>query len=285
MRGIILTSDFGTSLYPITKGICKQLLPIYDKPLIYYPLSVLMLAGIREILIVTNVDYKKQLETLLGDGTELGCKFEFLIPSKPSNILDIIIMSKKFIGIEKIAIIMGDSIYYSNKLKEKLNEFTDIDGGGIFASEVNNPEEYFIVELNDNNILVSIEERPVNPKSNLAITGLFFYDNLVVDIAKKIKKTSFITDEITSINNEYLKKGKLRVSILGRGAAWFETKTFDSLSNASDFVRIIEKRQSTKIGCIEEIAWRMGYITKERLQQLSQKYNKSGYGKYLQNLK
>lgn len=285
MKGIILAGGSGTRLYPITKGISKQLMPIYDKPMIYYPLSILMLAGIREILIITTPEDSDQFKRLLGDGKELGCDFQYAVQATPNGLAQAFVIGESFIGNEKVALILGDNIFYGSGFSQLVQSFNDVEGAAVFAYEVNDPERYGVVEFDANKKVISIEEKPTQPKSNYAVPGLYFYDNSVVGIAKSIQPSSRGEYEITTVNNEYLKRGKLKVGIMNRGTAWLDTGTFDSLSDASEFVRVIEKRQSQKIGCIEEVAWRMGYINKDQLKKLAEQYAKSGYGSYLMNLK
>ena len=285
MKGIILAGGSGTRLYPITKGISKQLMPIYDKPMIYYPLSILMLAGIKEILIITTPEDSDQFKRLLGDGKELGCDFQYAVQPKPNGLAQAFVIGESFIGNDKVALILGDNIFYGAGFSQLVQSFNDVEGAAVFAYEVNDPERYGVVEFDANKKVISIEEKPTHPKSNYAVPGLYFYDNSVVSIAKSIQPSSRGEYEITTVNNEYLQAGKLKVGIMNRGTAWLDTGTFDSLSDASEFVRVIEKRQSQKIGCIEEVAWRMGYIDKEQLQKLAAQYAKSGYGTYLMNLK
>lgn len=285
MKGIILAGGSGTRLYPITKGISKQLMPIYDKPMIYYPLSILMLAGIREILIITTPEDSDQFKRLLGDGKELGCDFQYAVQATPNGLAQAFVIGESFIGNEKVALILGDNIFYGSGFSQLVQSFNDVEGAAVFAYEVNDPERYGVVEFDANKKVISIEEKPTQPKSNYAVPGLYFYDNSVVGIAKSIQPSSRGEYEITTVNNEYLKQGKLKVGIMNRGTAWLDTGTFDSLSDASEFVRVIEKRQSQKIGCIEEVAWRMGYINKDQLKKLAEQYAKSGYGSYLMNLK
>jgi glucose-1-phosphate thymidylyltransferase len=284
MKGIILAGGSGTRLYPITKAISKQLMPIYDKPMIYYPLSILMMAGIKEILIITTPEDNAQFKRLLGDGSELGCRFEYAIQEVPNGLAQAFVIGAEFIGREKVALILGDNIFYGSGLGRQLQTLNDIEGGYVFAYEVSDPERYGVVEFDENNNVLSIEEKPVNPKSNFAVPGLYFYDNEVVKIASELKPSPRGEYEITDVNKEYLKRSRLKVSVLDRGTAWLDTGTFDSLSDASEFVRVIEKRQGTKIGCIEEIAYRMNFIGKEKLISLGEGLAKSGYGKYLQNL-
>lgn len=285
MKGIILAGGSGTRLYPITKGISKQLMPIYDKPMIYYPLSILMLAGIREILIITTPEDNEQFKRLLGDGSVLGCRFEYAVQEVPNGLAQAFVIGESFIGNDKVALILGDNIFYGSGFSQLVQSFNDIDGAAVFAYEVNDPERYGVVEFDGNKKAVSIEEKPSQPKSNYAVPGLYFYDNSVVAIAKSIQPSARGEYEITTVNNEYLQQGKLKVGIMNRGTAWLDTGTFDSLSDASEFVRVIEKRQSQKIGCIEEVAWRMGYINHQQLLELAKLYAKSGYGEYLLRLK
>jgi len=285
MKGIILAGGSGTRLYPITKGISKQLMPIYDKPMIYYPLSILMLAGIKEILIITTPEDSDQFKRLLGDGKELGCHFQYAVQPQPNGLAQAFVIGESFIGNEKVALILGDNIFYGAGFSQLVQSFNDVEGAAVFAYEVNDPERYGVVEFDEHKNVISIEEKPAKPKSNYAVPGLYFYDNSVVNIAKSIQPSTRGEYEITTVNNEYLKQGRLKVGIMNRGTAWLDTGTFDSLSDASEFVRVIEKRQSQKIGCIEEVAWRMGYITKDQLKKIAEQYAKSGYGAYLMNLK
>lgn len=285
MKGIILAGGSGTRLYPITKGISKQLMPIYDKPMIYYPLSILMLAGIKEILIITTPEDSDQFKRLLGDGKELGCHFQYAVQSQPNGLAQAFVIGESFIGNDKVALILGDNIFYGAGFSQLVQSFNNVEGAAVFAYEVNDPERYGVVEFDEHKNVISIEEKPAKPKSNYAVPGLYFYDNSVVNIAKSIQPSTRGEYEITTVNNEYLKQGRLKVGIMNRGTAWLDTGTFDSLSDASEFVRVIEKRQSQKIGCIEEVAWRMGYITKDQLKKIAEQYAKSGYGAYLMNLK
>jgi glucose-1-phosphate thymidylyltransferase len=284
MKGIILAGGSGTRLYPITKAISKQLMPIYDKPMIYYPLTVLMLAGIKEIMIITTPEDQAGFVRLLGDGSEVGCRFEFAVQEKPNGLAQAFVIGADFIGDDKAALVLGDNIFYGSGFSKLIQSFNDVDGAAIFAYPVSDPERYGVVEFDEDFKALSIEEKPLQPKSNYAVPGLYFYDNSVVEIAKNIKPSPRGEYEITDVNKEYLKRGNLHVGVMDRGMAWLDTGTFDSLSDASEFVRVIEKRQSTKIGCIEEVAYRMGFINYEQLMELAEKYIKSGYGKYLKNL-
>lgn len=284
MKGIILAGGSGTRLYPITKAISKQLMPIYDKPMIYYPLSVLMLADIREILIITTPEDNESFKRLLGDGKELGCHFEFAIQEKPNGLAQAFVIGEEFIGNDKAALILGDNIFYGSGFSDLIRSFNDIEGAAIFAYPVADPERYGVVEFDSDFKALSIEEKPVNPKSNFAVPGLYFYDNNVIKIAKELKPSPRGEYEITDVNKFYLEQGDLQVGVMDRGTAWLDTGTFDSLSDASEYVRVIEKRQATKIGCIEEVAYRMGFIDDEQLKVLIAKYIKSGYGAYLQTL-
>jgi glucose-1-phosphate thymidylyltransferase len=285
MKGIILAGGSGTRLYPITKAISKQLMPIYDKPMIYYPLSVLMMAGIREILIITTPDDQSQFIRLLGDGHELGCRFEYQVQEVPNGLAQAFVLGADFIGDDKVALVLGDNIFYGVGLGEQLTKLTDVSGGNVFAYEVADPHRYGVVEFDASNKAISLEEKPVNPRSNFAVPGLYFYDNQVVEIAKNLKPSPRGEYEITDVNKEYLRCGALHVSILGRGTAWLDTGTFESLHDATEFIRVIEKRQGYKIGCIEEVAYRKGFINREQLDVLAEGLIKSGYGEYLRQLK
>ena len=284
MKGIILAGGSGTRLYPLTISVSKQLLPIYDKPMIYYPLSVLMLAGIREILIITTPHDQVAFMKLLGDGSDLGCKFEYAVQPEPNGLAEAFIIGEDFIGKDKVALVLGDNIFYGNGLGKVLREKTDIEGASIFACNVSDPERYGIVEFDSNNKVVSVEEKPLKPKSNFAIPGLYFYDNNVVELAKKVKPSERGEKEITTLNEMYLEKGMLYVGILERGVTWLDTGTVDSMDAATEFVRVIEKRNNTKIACLEEIAYLHGFINKEQLLKAADKYGKSGYGQYIKKI-
>jgi glucose-1-phosphate thymidylyltransferase len=284
MKGIILAGGSGTRLYPITRAISKQLMPIYDKPMIYYPLSVLMLADIREILIITTPEDNESFKRLLGDGTELGCNFQYAIQEKPNGLAQAFVIGEKFIGEDKVALILGDNIFYGTGFSELIRGFNDVNGAAIFAYPVADPERYGVVEFDKDFKALSIEEKPLQPKSSFAVPGLYFYDNDVVGIARDLKPSPRGEYEITDVNKFYLEQGNLQVGVMDRGTAWLDTGTFDSLSDASEYVRVIEKRQATKIGCIEEVAYRRGFIDDKQLTALVAKYLKSGYGVYLQTL-
>ena len=284
MKGIILAGGSGTRLYPLTIAISKQLMPLYDKPMIYYPLSVLMMAGIRDILIISTPHDLPSFQKLLGDGKRLGCTFTYEVQPKPEGLAQAFIIGEKFIGSEKVALILGDNIFYGSGMQSLLQANNNPDGGIVFAYHVQDPERYGVVEFDANKKVISIEEKPLKPKSRYAVPGLYFYDNQVVEIAKALKPSQRGELEVTDVNNQYLKMGKLKVATLSRGTAWLDTGTFDSLMQASNFVQVIEQRQGLKIGCIEEIAYRMGFISKGQLLELAKPLEKSGYGIYLENL-
>jgi glucose-1-phosphate thymidylyltransferase len=284
MKGIVLAGGSGTRLYPITKGISKQLMPIYDKPMIYYPLSILMLSGIREILIITTPEDQSQFQRLLGDGKALGCRFEYQVQAVPNGLAKAFVLGREFIGEEAVCLVLGDNIFYGAGLVGKLQEVAQSGEPTVFAYEVQDPERYGVVEFDAQGKALSIEEKPRQPKSHFAVPGLYYYPNSVVDIAAQLQPSARGEYEITDVNREYLNQGLLKVSIMTRGTAWLDTGTFDSLHDATEYVRVIEKRQNHKIGCLEEVAYRMGYISKEQLQKLAEPLVKSGYGTYLLQL-
>ena len=284
MKGIILAGGAGTRLHPITMAVSKQLMPIYDKPMIYYPLSVLMLAGINEILIITTPEDQSAFKRLLGDGSELGCRFEYTVQEKPNGLAQAFVLGKEFIGDDKVALVLGDNIFYGSGFGELVRRHTDPDGAVIFAAPVHDPERYGVVEFDAQKNAISIEEKPVEPKSSYAVPGLYFYDNEVVQIAETIQPSARGEYEITTVNQVYLERKKLKVGVFNRGIAWLDTGTFASLNEASTFVRVIEERQDTKIGCIEEVAYYSKFINKEQLLALAAKLEKSGYGEYLKRI-
>ena len=281
MKGIILAGGTGSRLHPLTLSVSKQLMPVYDKPMIYYPLSTLMLAGVNEVLIITTPQDNESFRNLLGDGKKYGCRFEYAIQEVPNGLAQAFVIGEKFIGSDDVVLILGDNIFYGSGLAPRLKESASPKGGVIFAYHVSDPERYGVVTFDDKHNVLSIEEKPQNPKSKYAIPGLYFYDNRVIDIARNLKPSPRGEYEITDVNKEYLKMGELKVSVLDRGTAWLDTGTFDSLMQASQYVQVIEERQGLKIGCIEEIAYRAGFINKQQLRELAEPLFKSGYGNYL----
>lgn len=284
MKGIILAGGSGTRLHPLTLAVSKQLMPVYDKPMIYYPLSILMSAGIKEILIISTPHDLPHFEKLLGNGERLGCKFTYAVQEVPNGLAQAFVIGKSFIGTDKVALILGDNIFYGVGMDTLLKENNDPEGGVVYAYHVSDPERYGVVEFDEQMNAVSIEEKPKNPKSNFAVPGLYFYDNSVVEIAENLKPSARGEYEITDVNAEYLRQGKLKVAVLDRGTAWLDTGTFASLMQAGQFVQVIEERQGLKIGCIEEVAYRNGFISKDQLKQIAEPLVKSGYGSYLLQL-
>lgn len=281
MKGIILAGGSGTRLYPLTLGVSKQLLPIYDKPMIYYPLATLMLAGIRDILVITTPRDAPEFHRLLGNGSQFGIKLEFLVQPKPNGLAQAFVLGQDFIGNDKVVLILGDNLFYGPGLGTNLKKLNDIQGGAIFAYQVSNPNTYGVVEFDENMRVLSLEEKPEHPKSNFAVPGLYFYDNQVVEIAKNLQPSARGEYEITDVNREYLRRGQLQVSVLSRGTAWLDTGTFNSLGEAADYIRAVQTRQGTMICCPEEVAWRQGFITDDKLRQIAKPLCKSGYGDYL----
>jgi len=284
MKGIILAGGSGTRLFPLTIAVSKQLMPVYDKPMIYYPLSVLLLAGIREILIITTPHDQEAFKKLLGDGSQIGCRIEYKTQPSPDGLAQAFILGEEFIGNDSVALVLGDNIFYGAGLPQLLESKTNVQGGCVFAYQVSDPERYGVVEFDENFKAITIEEKPSEPKSNYAVPGLYFYDNSVVEYAQNLEPSPRGELEITDINKIYLQKGNLEVGVMSRGTAWLDTGTFDSLHEASEFVKVLEKRQGFKISCIEEIAWQKGFINNEELLAAAEKYGKSGYGEYLRKL-
>ncbi|AHJ95677.1 glucose-1-phosphate thymidylyltransferase RfbA [Hymenobacter swuensis] len=284
MKGIILAGGSGTRLHPLTLAVSKQMMPVYDKPMVYYPLSILMMAGIREILIITTPHDQAQFKKLLGDGASLGCRFEYIVQEVPNGLAQAFVLGADFIGDDKVALVLGDNIFHGEGMEELLKSNSNPDGGVVYAYHVHDPERYGVVEFDADNKALSIEEKPAQPKSNYAVPGLYFYDNDVVQIARDLKPSPRGEYEITDVNQEYLRRGKLKVGILGRGTAWLDTGTFESLMQAGEFVRVLEQRQGLKVGSIEEVAYRQGFIDADQLRKIAEPLRKSGYGDYLMRL-
>ena len=284
MKGIILAGGSGSRLHPLTLSVSKQLMPVYDKPMIYYPLSTLLLAGINEVLIITTPHDQASFQKLLGDGSRIGCRFEYVVQHEPNGLAQAFVLGEDFIGQDDVALVLGDNIFYGSGMSSLLQSNNNPDGGVVYAYHVSDPERYGVVEFDENMQAISIEEKPQSPKSNYAVPGLYFYDNDVVEIAKNIQPSIRGEYEITDVNAEYLKRGKLKVSVMNRGTAWLDTGTFSSLMQAGQYVQVIEERQGLKIGCIEEVAFRMGFINEEQLLKLAQPLKKSGYGLYMENI-
>ncbi|MBN9606091.1 MAG: glucose-1-phosphate thymidylyltransferase RfbA [Actinomycetales bacterium] len=284
MKGIILAGGSGTRLWPITKGISKQLVPVFDKPMIYYPLSTLMAAGIREVLVITTPEYASQFQALLGDGSDLGMTISYAQQPSPDGLAQAFLIGERFLGDDAVALVLGDNIFHGGELGGQLARYTDVDGGLIFAYEVANPQAYGVVEFDAAGRAISIEEKPAEPKSRFAVPGLYFYDNSVIEVAQGVRPSARGELEISSVNEHYLKAGRLQVHVLDRGTAWLDTGTFESMMQASEYVRVIEARQGIKLGCIEELAWRAGWIDDAQLERLAEPLAKSGYGAYLRRL-
>jgi len=284
MKGIILAGGSGSRLHPLTLSVSKQLMPVYDKPMIYYPLSTLLLAGINEVLIITTPHDQESFQKLLGDGSKIGCRFEYVVQHEPNGLAQAFVIGEEFIGQDNVALVLGDNIFYGSGMSSLLQSNNNPDGGVVYAYHVSDPERYGVVEFDENMQAISIEEKPQSPKSNYAVPGLYFYDNDVVEIAKNIQPSIRGEYEITDVNAEYLKRGKLKVSVMNRGTAWLDTGTFSSLMQAGQYVQVIEERQGLKIGCIEEVAFRMGLINEEQLLELARPLKKSGYGVYMENI-
>ncbi len=284
MKGIVLAGGSGTRLYPITQAVSKQLLPVYDKPMVHYPLSTLMLAGIREILVITTPHDQEQFVRLLGDGSQYGCSFSYAVQPEPNGLAEAFLLGADFVGQDKVSLVLGDNIFYGHEFGRQLAQYADVDGGAVFAYHVTDPERYGVVEFDEQFRAVSVEEKPVEPRSNYAVVGLYFYDNDVLEIARGVQPSPRGELEITSVNNEYLRQGRLQVAVMDRGTAWLDTGTYASLMQAGQFVQVVEERQGLKIGCLEEVAWRNGFLDDEGLERLARPLMKSGYGTYLMGL-